>query len=35
VERAGRPVGALLAVLCGLELQGVVEQQAGRRFRRV
>lgn len=34
VERAGRPVGALLAVLCGLELQGVVEQVAGRRFRR-
>ena len=33
VERAGRPVGALLAVLCGLELQGVVEQVAGRRFR--
>jgi DNA processing protein len=35
VEQAGRPVGALLAVLCGLELQGVVEQQAGRRFRRI
>ncbi len=35
VERAGRPVGALLAVLCGLELQGVVEQVAGRRFRRI
>ncbi|MEP6688764.1 MAG: DNA-processing protein DprA [Gemmatimonadales bacterium] len=35
VERAGRPVGALLGLLCGLELQGVVEQQPGRRFRRL
>ena len=35
VERAGRPVGTLLALLCGLELQGVVEQLAGRRFRRL
>ena len=35
VERVGRPVGELLAVLCGLELQGVVEQTPGRMFRRV
>jgi len=35
VERSGRPVGDLLAVLCALELQGVAEQQPGRRFRRV
>lgn len=35
VERAGRPVGTLLGLLCGLELQGVVEQQPGRRFRRL
>ncbi len=33
--RAGKPVGVLLALLCGLELQGIVEQRAGRRFRRV
>lgn len=33
--RAGKPVGVLLALLCGLELQGIVEQWAGRRFRRV
>ena len=30
--RAGKPVGVLLALLCGLELQGIVEQRAGRRF---
>jgi DNA processing protein len=35
VERAGRPVGQLLALLCSLEVQGVVEQGAGRMFRRV
>jgi DNA processing protein len=35
VERMGRPVGELLAVLCSLELQGVVEQGAGRMFRRI
>jgi DNA processing protein len=34
VERTARPVGQLLAMLCGLELAGVVEQQPGRRFRR-
>jgi DNA processing protein len=34
-ERVGRPVGELLAVLCSLELAGIVEQGAGRRFRRV
>jgi DNA processing protein len=32
--RAGKPVGVLLAVLCGLELQGIVEQRPGRQFRR-
>ncbi len=32
--RAAKPVGVLLALLCGLELQGVVEQRPGRRFRR-
>jgi DNA processing protein len=35
VERAGRPVGELLALLCTLELHGVAEQLPGRRFRRV
>ena len=35
VERVGRPVGQLLALLCSLEVQGVVEQGAGRMFRRV
>jgi DNA processing protein len=35
VERSARPVGQLLAMLCGLELAGVVEQQPGRRFRRM
>jgi DNA processing protein len=35
VERTRRPVGTVLALLCGLELQGVVEQQPGRRFRRL
>jgi DNA processing protein len=34
VERAGRPVGHLLALLCALELHGLVEQQPGRMFRR-
>ncbi len=35
VERAGRPPQELLAALCALEIAGVVEQQPGRRFRRV
>jgi DNA processing protein len=35
IERAGRPVGELLAVLCALELQGLAEQRPGRLFRRV
>src|SRR5689334_15569848 len=35
VERVGGQVGHLLAVLCALEVQGVVEQRAGRRFRRI
>ena len=35
LERVGGPVGQLLAVLCALEVQGVVEQRAGRMFRRV
>jgi DNA processing protein len=34
VDRSGRGVGELLATLCALELQGVVEQQPGRLFRR-
>ncbi|MGN6391689.1 MAG: DNA-processing protein DprA [Gemmatimonadales bacterium] len=34
VPRAGHPVGELLAMLCALELQGVVIQEPGRRFRR-
>lgn len=33
--RAEKPVGVLLALLCGLELQGLVEQRAGRRFVRL
>lgn len=33
--RAGKPVGVLLALLCGLELQGIVEQRPGRLFRRL
>lgn len=35
VERSGRPVSRLLSALCTLELQGVVEQLPGRRFRRI
>jgi DNA processing protein len=35
VDRAGRPPQELLAALCALEIAGVVEQQPGRRFRRV
>jgi DNA processing protein len=35
VGRVGGPVGELLAVLCALELQGVVEQGVGRVFRRL
>ncbi|MBA3497963.1 MAG: DNA-protecting protein DprA [Gemmatimonadales bacterium] len=33
--RAGKPVGVLLALLCALELQGIVEQRSGRLFRRI
>jgi DNA processing protein len=33
--RVGKPVGVLLALLCGLELQGIVKQSAGRLFRRI
>ena len=32
--RCAKPVGVLLALLCGLELQGIVEQRPGRLFRR-
>jgi DNA processing protein len=35
IARSGRSARELLAVLCGLEIAGVVEQRAGRRFRRV
>jgi DNA processing protein len=35
IVRAGRPVGDLLALLCGLELHGLAEQLPGRRFRRI
>ncbi len=35
VGRSGRTPQDLLAVLCALEIAGVVEQQPGRRFRRV
>jgi DNA processing protein len=35
VERVGQPVGRVLALLCALEVQGVVEQSPGRRFRRI
>ena len=35
VGRSGRSPQELLAVLCALEIAGVVEQQPGRRFRRV
>jgi DNA processing protein len=35
VGRTGRPPHDLLAALCALEIAGVVEQQPGRRFRRV
>jgi DNA processing protein len=34
-KQAERPVSALLAVLSGLEIQGVIEQLPGWRFRRV
>lgn len=34
-EQAGRPVAELLAALCELEIAGVVEQEAGARFRRL
>jgi DNA processing protein len=33
--RSDRPVGEVLALLCGLEISGVVRQDAGRMFRRV
>jgi DNA processing protein len=35
VGRSGRPPQELLAVLCALEIAGVVEQKPGRMFRRV
>jgi DNA processing protein len=35
VGLSGRPPQDLLAVLCALEIAGVVEQQPGRRFRRI
>jgi DNA processing protein len=35
VGRSGHPAGEVLAALCSLELQGVVEQAPGRLFRRV
>jgi DNA processing protein len=35
VGRTGRPPHDLLAALCALEIAGVVEQQPGRRFRRI
>jgi DNA processing protein len=35
VERVGGHVGQLLALLCALEVQGVVEQRAGQIFRRL
>jgi DNA processing protein len=35
VTRSGRPPQDVLARLCALEIAGVVEQQAGRRFRRL
>lgn len=34
-SRAGLPIGAMLAVLSGLEIQGVAEQLPGWRFRRM
>jgi predicted Rossmann fold nucleotide-binding protein DprA/Smf involved in DNA uptake len=34
-SQAERPIAAMLAVLSGLEIQGVVEQLPGWRFRRV
>ncbi|MGH7527047.1 MAG: DNA-processing protein DprA [Gemmatimonadales bacterium] len=35
VGRAGLPVQDVLAILCGLEIAGVVEQRPGRQFRRI
>lgn len=35
VDRAGLPAAQVLAALCGLEIAGVVEQRAGRRFVRI
>jgi DNA processing protein len=35
VVRSGRAPQDVLAVLCALEIAGVVEQQPGRRFRRL
>jgi DNA processing protein len=34
-SRCNRPVGEVLALLCGLEISGIVEQAPGRMFRRV
>jgi DNA processing protein len=33
--RSNRPVGEILGLLCGLEISGVVRQEAGRMFRRL
>ncbi len=35
VDRASLPVHEILAILCGLEIAGVVEQRPGRQFRRI
>ena len=35
IARSGRSARELLALLCGLEIAGVVEQRPGRRFRRL
>lgn len=35
VARCGQPVGRVLAILCALELQGLVAQAPGRLFRRI
>jgi DNA processing protein len=34
-SRSSRPVGEVLALLCSLEIAGVVEQRPGRTFRRI
>ncbi|HEX3275522.1 MAG TPA: DNA-processing protein DprA, partial [Gemmatimonadales bacterium] len=35
VAQCGQPVGRVLAILCALELQGLVAQAPGRLFRRI